>query len=69
MLEQNSLELNIKEPQKKKKKKLQKPSTTATDLFRFVIEFGKLHNVRDQISLYYLDNQIQKTKTDIFGIF
>lgn len=44
------------------KKGLGKLSTTARDLFLFVNQFGKLDNVRDTISIYFLDDQMQKNE-------
>ena len=51
------------------KKELGKLSTTARDLFHFVNEFGKLYNVVDDISIYFLDDQTQRSETNTCGIF
>ena len=51
------------------KKELGKLSTRARDLFHFINEFGNLHNIRDEVSLDFLEDQIQKTETDTCGIF
>ena len=51
------------------KKELGKLSTTARDLFYFVNEFGKLYNVTDEISTYFLYDQIQKSEIDTCDIF
>ena len=32
-------------------------------------EFGKLHNVKDEINVFSLDDQLQKIETDMCGIF
>ena len=39
------------------------------DMFHFVNEFEKLHNVRRNVRVYMLKDQIQKTETDTCGIF
>ena len=51
------------------KKELEKLSITARALLHFANKFGKIHNVRDEISIYFLDDQIQKTEVDTCGIF
>ena len=51
------------------KKELRKLSATARDLLLFVNEFGKLHNVRDETNIYFLDDQTQKLETDTCGVF
>ena len=50
------------------KKGIRKLIARARGLFHFVNEFRKLH-VRDLISIHCLDDQIQKTEIDTFGIF
>ena len=32
-------------------------------------EFGKLHNVEDEVTVFNLDDQLQKIETDTCGIF
>ena len=54
--------------EKQTKKKLRKLSSVVKYLFRFISKFGKLHNVRDKVSAYFLEDQIQKTKTDTRGV-
>ena len=51
------------------KRELEKLSTTARDLFSFVNEFGKLHNVIDEVTKYFSYDQIQKKETDKCGVF
>ena len=51
------------------KKELGKLSTTAKDLFQFFNDFGKLHHVTDEVTVYFLYDQIQKIKTDACGMF
>ena len=50
--------------EKTSEKELGKLTATAKDLFHFNNEFRKLHNVRNELSVYFLDDQIQKTKPD-----
>ena len=38
-------------------------------MFHFINEFEKLHNVRRNVRVYMLKDQIQKTETDTYGIF
>ena len=42
---------------------------TATVLFHFFEEFGKLHNIQDNVHVYMLEDQIQKTEADTRRIF
>ena len=44
-------------------------SITAKDLFCFINEFRKVQNTRDEITAYFLADQLQKTKTETCGIF
>ena len=32
-------------------------------------EFGKLHNVKDEVTVFSLDDELQKIETDTCGIF
>ena len=43
--------------------------TTTQDLLHLMYEFGKLHNVEDEITVFSLDDQLQKIETDTCGIF
>ena len=43
--------------------------TTTQDLLHLMYEFGKLHNIEDKITVFSLDNQLQKIDTDTCGIF
>lgn len=57
----NKILLEFKQPIAKRE--LGKLRTAARELFYFVNEFRKLHSVRDQACLYFLNNQKQKTET------
>ena len=52
-----------------KTKDLQKLRTTTQDLLHLMFEFGKLHNVKDEITVHSVDDQLQKIDTDTCGIF
>ena len=43
--------------------------TTTQDLLHLMYEFGKLHNIEDEITVFSLDDQLQKIDTDMCGIF
>ena len=43
--------------------------TTTQDLLHLMYEFGKLHNIEDEITVFSLDDQLQKIDTDTCGIF
>ena len=43
--------------------------TTTQDLLHLMYEFGKLHNIKDEITVFSLDEQLQKIETDTCGIF
>ena len=60
------LEQNTKILQRKELVKLR---SKAGKLFHFIIEFRKLPNVSDDVTIYFLDDQIQKTEKDMCGIF
>ena len=32
-------------------------------------EFGKKHNLKDEVAVHFVDDQLQKTETDTCGIF
>ena len=43
--------------------------TTTQDLLHLMYEFGKLHNIEDEITVFSLDDPLQKIETDTCGIF
>ena len=43
--------------------------TTTQDLLHLMYEFGKLRNIQDEITVFSLDDQLQKIETDTCGIF
>ena len=52
-----------------KVKDMKQLKTTTQDLLHLIYEFGKLHNVLDEVTVFTVDNQIQKIETDTCGIF
>ena len=52
-----------------KAKGLSELRTTTQDLLHLMYEFGKLHDVKDEINVYSVDDQLQKIETDTCGIF
>ena len=55
--------------QYEKIKDLNELRTTTQDLLHLMYEFGKLHNIKDEIDVFSLDDQLQKIETDTCGIF
>ena len=51
------------------RKELANLCVTFRDLFHFINKFGKLYNVRDEIIVHFVDDQLQKTQTNTCGIF
>ena len=43
--------------------------TTTQDLLHLMYEFGKLHNIQDEVTVFSLDDQLQKIETDTCRIF
>ena len=62
-----SLKFSMQEYEKIKDTKQLK--TTTQDLLHLMYEFGKLHNVEDEVTVFNLDDQLQKIETDTCGIF
>ena len=50
-------------------KDLNELRTTTQDLLHLMYEFGKLHNIDNEITVFSLDDQLQKIETDTCGIF
>ena len=46
-----------------------KVSTTADDLFNFMESFARLHNINDTVSIWMLEDPIQKMDTYTCGAF
>ena len=52
-----------------KAKRLNELRTTTQDLLHLMYEFGKLHDVKDEINVLSVDDQLQRIDTDTCGIF
>ena len=55
--------------QYKKIKDMKQLRTTTQDLLHLIYEYGKLHNVQDEITVFSVDDQLQKIETNTCGIF
>ena len=44
-------------------------NTTAIDLLHLIRELGKLHGIKDEVTIHLVDDQLQKLETDTCGIF
>ena len=42
---------------------------TTQDLLHLIYEYGRLHNIKDSITIHSVDDQLQKLETDTCGIF
>ena len=63
------ISLTFSMEQYEKIKDLNKLRTTTQDLLHLMYEFGKLHDIKDEINVFSLDDQLQKIETDTCGIF
>ena len=43
--------------------------TTTIDLFHMINEFAKVHNIKKEVTLYLLDDQLQDSNSDSCGFF
>ena len=48
-------------------KKLTNLSATARDLPNFINEFGKLHNIRDEVTVHFVGGQLLKQTLVVFS--
>ena len=62
-----SLKFSMQEYEKIKDTKQLK--TTTQDLLHLMYEFGKLHNIQDEVTVFSLDDQLQEIETDTCGVF
>ena len=46
-----------------------KLSQTAVDLFHLLKEFEKLHNVKEEVTINLVDDQLQEIKSNTGGLF
>ena len=57
----------MKEYEKIKNENCWRPTTQ--DLLHVMYEYGRLHKINDTITVYLVDDQLQKTETDTCEIF
>ena len=38
-------------------------------MFNFINQFGKLHNITEEVTVHFVGDQLQNTETDTCGIF
>ena len=62
-----SLKFSIKEYEKIKNEHRLRPTTQ--DLLHLIYEYGRLHNIKDLVTVYSVDDQLQKLEADTCGIF
>ena len=53
----------------KKIKTVNRLSETTQDILHLINEFGKLHNLKEEVRVHFVDDQLQKTETDTCGVF
>ena len=44
-------------------------STTTNDLLHFMHQYGKLHNIKGQVTVHLVGDQLQRNDTDTCGMF
>ena len=64
-----SVKVSVDAYQNLNSSELTKLNTTVADLLHLIKEFGKLHNIRNEIVLYLVDDQLQELTSDTCGIF
>ena len=47
-------------------KELKSRTTTIIDLFHMINEFAKVHNIKNEVALYLLDDQLQDSNSQCF---
>ena len=48
----------------KKTKTVNRLSETTQDILHLINEFGKLHNLKEEVRVHFIDDQPQKTETN-----
>ena len=64
-----SVKVSVDAYQNLNSSELTKLNTIVADLLHLIKEFGKLHNIRNEIVLYLVDDQLQELTSDTCGIF
>ena len=62
-----SLKFSMKEYEKIKNEHRLRPTTQ--DLLHLIYKYGRLHNIKDLVTVYSVDHQLQKLEADTCGIF
>ena len=62
-----SLKFSMREYEKIKNEHRLRPTTQ--DLLHLIYEYGRLHNIKDLVTVYSVDHQLQKLEADTCGIF
>ena len=55
--------------EKLSKNEISKLSPTAADLFHLINKFAELNNVKNEVIIHFVDNQLQNITSDTSGIF
>ena len=53
----------------KKIKTVNRLSETTQDILHLINEFGKLHNLKEEVRVHFVDDQLQKTETNTCRVF
>ena len=53
----------------KKIKTVNRLSETTQDILHLINEFGKLHNLKEEVRVHFIVNQLQKTEIDTCRVF
>ena len=61
--------LNFSMTEYEKIKNANRISTATQDLLHVMNKFGKQHNLKNEVTVHFFDDQLQKTETDTCGIF
>ena len=62
-----TVKFSMKEYEKIKNEHRLRPTTQ--DLLHLIYEYGRLHNIKDSVTVHAVDDQLQKLETDTCGIF
>ena len=54
--------LNFSMEEYKKRKAVNRLSETMQDMLHLINEFGKLHNLKEEVRVHFVDDQLQKKK-------
>ena len=63
------IKLNFSMTEYEKIKNANRLSTATQDLLHVMNKFGKQHNLKNEVTVHFFDDQLQKKETDTCGIF